>query len=403
MVVQTGSVDLAAAARHHRHQPAHVVPAPAAAPLRRAVDRPAWLAGLVILLLAVPVAETGESPAIAHVRPADLAAATLVLLVARLVATGRLDVRIRTPLVAIAAAMVLAGGLSVFTAENQIGALAGWARFTEIFVLVPIAVALSIRSRWDVLWIIVPLVTLGVLEGGLGLHQHLTGTGASYGATNTRAIGTFGAYEIMGLATVVGCTIIVLSAVAVVAKGAARWLASAGAVGLLAPLAFSYSRGAWIGTAAGLVVVVLSGGLRRGIVIICIAGLALVAVSPTLSETNPLVQRISSITSSVNRPDTSVSDRYGLWTAAGAMWRDHPVTGVGIKNFPRHRDRYAPVSVSSASDIADPGSGFRRVELLSPHNLYLLVLSEQGLAGALAGAAALATLIVAGARRLRRR
>lgn len=402
MLLRTASVDVGTTPRQEQRTTAPVVPSPVPASLSRAVDRPTWLAGLVILLLVVPGAESGEDPASVHARPADLAAALLVLLVGRLLITGRLGVRIQKPLVAIGAAMVLAGGLSALTAHDQMRALVGWARFTEVFVLVPIAVALSIRSRGDALWIIVPLVAVGGLEGALGLHQHLTGTGASYGSANTRAIGTFGAYEIMGLATVVGCTIIVLTAVAVVAKGPIRWLALAGAVGLLAPLAFSYSRGAWIGTAAGVIVVVLLGGWRRGVVVLCIATLAAVTLAPTLSPTNPLVTRFSGITSSVSNPDTSVNDRYGLWKAAGAMWRDHPVAGVGIKNFPHYRDRYAPVSVSSASDIGDAQAGFRRVELLSPHNLYLLVLSEQGLAGALAWAAALLALLVAGVRRFRR-
>lgn len=403
MAVGSSVVAADTAIRQEWRQQVRAAPTQAPTSLRRAVDRPAWLAGLVILLLVVPAAESGETSAAAHVRPADLAAGLLVLLVARLVLTGRLGVRVRTPLVAIAAAMTLAGGLSTLTAHDQIAALVGWARLTEVIVLVPIAVALSIRSRGDALWIIIPLVTVGALEGGLGLHQYLTGTGASYGPTNTRAIGTFGAYEIMGLATVVGCTIIVLSAVAVAAKGPIRWLALAGAVGLLAPLAFSYSRGAWIGTAAGLLVVVFLSGWRRAVVVLCLAGLAAVSLGPKVSSTNPLVTRIGSITSAVSRPDASVNDRYGLWRAAGAMWRDHPVSGVGIKNFPDYRDRYAPVSVSSASDIADAAAGFRRVELLSPHNLYLLVLSEQGLAGALAWAAALFALLLAGVRRFRRR
>jgi O-antigen ligase len=63
------------------------------------------------------------------------------------------------------------------------------------------------------------------------------------------------------------------------------------------------------------------------------------------------------------------------------MWRDQPLTGVGLKMFPSYRDSYAPLHLSSASDVEDPALGFHRQPLLSPHNLYLLVLSEQGLVG----------------------
>jgi O-antigen ligase len=73
-----------------------------------------------------------------------------------------------------------------------------------------------------------------------------------------------------------------------------------------------------------------------------------------------------------------------LWKTAAAMWRDHPVAGVGLKEFPAYRDSFAPVNVSSGSDVEGPGLSFQREPLLSPHNMYLLVLSEQGVVGALA-------------------
>ena len=94
--------------------------------------------------------------------------------------------------------------------------------------------------------------------------------------------------------------------------------------------------------------------------------------------------RVASITSSTSGPDQSVTDRYVLWKTAAAMWRDHPVAGVGLKEFPAYRDSFAPVNVSSGSDVEGPGLSFQREPLLSPHNMYLLVLSEQGVVGALA-------------------
>ena len=48
---------------------------------------------------------------------------------------------------------------------------------------------------------------------------------------------------------------------------------------------------------------------------------------------------------------SSVRDRYALWDAALGMWRDHPVTGVGPKNFTDYRDTYASVGLSSGSDV----------------------------------------------------
>ena len=57
---------------------------------------------------------------------------------------------------------------------------------------------------------------------------------------------------------------------------------------------------------------------------------------------------------------------------------DNPLTGVGLRAFPDFRDAYADFSLLGSSDISF-GSSFERVALESPHSLYLLVASEQGL------------------------
>jgi O-antigen ligase len=88
-----------------------------------------------------------------------------------------------------------------------------------------------------------------------------------------------------------------------------------------------------------------------------------------------------------------VKDRYALWTASVEMWTDHPLAGVGLKNFPTFMNTYIPLSFSGSS-------GASGHEILSPHNMYMLVLAEQGFLGIMAflayflslGAAALAKL-----------
>jgi len=110
-------------------------------------------------------------------------------------------------------------------------------------------------------------------------------------------------------------------------------------------------------------------------------------------------ERIVTIGSAVSAPDRSVSDRYALWRTAAAMWRDHPIAGVGPKRFAEYRDVYAPLELSSGSDVEDAQLGFRREPLLSPHNMYLLVLSEQGLLGAVGFGLLLASIAAAAWRR----
>jgi O-antigen ligase len=96
--------------------------------------------------------------------------------------------------------------------------------------------------------------------------------------------------------------------------------------------------------------------------------------------------------SSGSAPDQSVKDRYALWHAAFAIWADHPVAGVGLKDFADYRDSYASVELSAGSDVGDSSSGISREPLLSAHNQYLMVLSEQGTIGILAFGGLLITL-----------
>jgi O-antigen ligase len=114
-----------------------------------------------------------------------------------------------------------------------------------------------------------------------------------------------------------------------------------------------------------------------------------------------LDQRLTSIVSVGSAPDQSVRDRYALWAAARAIWADHPVVGVGMKDFVAYRDSYASVELSAGSDVGDPTSGVMRQALQSPHNQYLMVLSEQGTVGIVAFGSLLVTMAVGAVRRRR--
>jgi len=168
---------------------------------------------------------------------------------------------------------------------------------------------------------------------------------------------------------------------------------------LLVPLLLSFSRGALIATAAAAAVMVTAmvavAGARYLVRVLVFGAAALVvatAVAPAAAT--DVGSRVATIGSSTSTPDRSVQDRYDLWETALAIWADHPVTGVGLKQFATFRDSRAPLSLSSGSDVADSSLSFRREPLLSPHNMYLLVLSEQGLLGLLAFAGLLLGLMI---------
>ncbi|MCX4558143.1 O-antigen ligase family protein [Streptomyces phaeochromogenes] len=280
--------------------------------------------------------------------------------------------------------------------------ITGLVRYLQIFVLVPAAVMLLIRDRRDARLVAWSLIGLALWQGAIGVHQYVTGTGASYMGEEIRAVGTFGAADVMGMATVVSFGVVCSLGLALGAgPGRQRTAAAVCALALLLPLALSFSRGAWIATAVTCGVQLTLAGMRRAVqVFAAVAAASVILVGGLGVGTAMLQERISSITQVADAPDQSVTDRYTMWAAAVDMWRDQPLTGVGLKGFPDHRDGNASLALSSGSDTEGAGAGFKRQPLLSPHNMYLLILSEQGLLGLLALAGSWLALLVCGLRRL---
>ncbi|MER7203326.1 hypothetical protein CG723_28395 [Streptomyces sp. CB01635] len=289
-------------------------------------------------------------------------------------------------------------------ADSPSTALVGMVRYCQIFVLVPVSVLVLVRDRRDFRLLAWSFVGLALWQGGIGIHQYLTGTGASYMGEDIRAVGTFGPTDVMGMATVVSYGLVAAVGLALGARTAARRTpALLCALALLLPLALSFSRGAWIATVVACGAQVLLAGVRRAVRLFAVtAAAAVVLVGGFGIGTQLLQERMSSITQVADAPDQSVTDRYTMWAAAVDMWSEHPATGVGLKGFPAHRDSHASLALSSGSDTAGAGAAFKRQPLLSPHNMYLLVLSEQGLIGLMALAGGWIALLLLALRRLGR-
>ncbi|MFJ4187564.1 O-antigen ligase family protein [Kitasatospora sp. NPDC089509] len=363
--------------------------------LRRALpalaDRPSLLAAATVLLVCVPTGEKDVTAAV-HVTAADVASLALVALTALNLLRGRLPVITRTT-------AVLFGGIVVAAAVATTGSIdpatsvTGFVRLTQVFVLVPAAVLCSLRDRTDQRLVLGSFVLAALIQGVVGAHQYLTRTGASYTGQPIRAVGTFGALDIMAMSTVVGYGLLAALALALGERGPGgdvrlRRAMFAAAAFLAFPLAVSFSRGSWIATGAAATVLLLRADARL-LVRSAVLGLAaaVVLIGGLGLGASGVTERLSSIGSVSAAPDQSVSDRYDLWATAGRIWQDHPVHGAGPKAFPKLRDSHAPLRLSSGSDAADSTIGFQREPLLSPHNMYFLVLSEQGLIGITAYAA----------------
>ncbi|MEU6949443.1 O-antigen ligase family protein [Streptomyces sp. NPDC046316] len=355
----------------------------------------------VIALLLVPGGGGAEGGTGGTGTIADSASGLLVLIcLLRVVRSGA------RPLSRAAAVViglpVLGICLAAITSNDPAASLPGVARYVQVFVLVPAAVLLMIRDRRDFAVVAWALVGLALLQGAVGVTQYLTGTGASYQGEDIRAVGTFGPTDVMGMATVVSYGLVIVTGIALGSgRGRARTAALVCAGLLFLPLVLSFSRGAWIATVLAIAIQLVLSGLRRaGRVALVVGALAVVLVGGLGVGSAMVKERVASITQVAGAPDQSVTDRYTMWAAAGEMWRSDPLTGVGLKGFPAYRDSHASVALSSGSDTAGAGAAFRRQPLLSPHNMYLLVLSEQGLLGLLALAGSWAALLVGAVRRL---
>jgi O-antigen ligase len=358
-----------------------------------AVRRPSVMVVGALLLICLP-SGLGDLSGSARVTAADLAAGLLVAVIAVRFARGERSAAGRgwIPF----AAVLFSLALATVTASDVSVSVVGFVRYSELFVLVPIAVAMSLRDRLDVLLVAGAIVAVTLVEGAVGVSQYLTGTGASYAGEYVRAVGTFGAEQVLALGALLGYGLVVTLALGFAQQGRARIILLAASAFLVLPLGLTLSRGAWIATAGAVLILLVIASWRLATALLGMAALGvaflMLGSSPADPSSNSIDQRITSITSSGSAPDQSVKDRYALWSAAGRIWADHPVVGVGLKDFAAYRDRYASVELSAGSDVGDPTSGVSREPLLSAHNQYLMVLSEQGTVGILAFGGLLMTL-----------
>ena len=364
-----------------------------------AVRRPSLVVAGTVLLICLPGGISDVSSS-GHVTAADVGAGAVVAVMAVRLLGGARSAAGRGWLPF--AAVLISLALATVTASDVSASLIGFVRYAELFVLVPVAVAMALRDTYDVLLVAGAIVAVTVAEGATGVYQYLTGTGASYGGQYVRAVGTFGADEVQALGAIVGYGLVVTLALGLAARGRARVALLAASASLVVPLGLTLSRGAWIATAGAVLILLVLASWRLTVALLGIAVLAvafLVLGGGGASSPGTVNQRLTSIGSSDSAPDQSVQDRYALWQAATAIWAGHPVLGVGLKDFVAYRDSNAPVNLSAGSDVGVEGSGISREPLLSAHNQYLMVLSEQGTVGILAFGGLLAALGVGSLRR----
>ena len=136
-------------------------------------------------------------------------------------------------------------------------------------------------------------------------------------------------------------------------------------------LYFTYTRGAWICTAAGLFVVVL---LNRKSYLKALTPLAVVV--PILGIVFLGLGQDKFMKERVENEDT-IGARLGTMVTALRVWRDHPFLGCGSYRYAAVRGQYIePVNVPGFPTIQ-----FVQFRNNSAHDMYLGPLAEDGLVG----------------------
>ena len=100
------------------------------------------------------------------------------------------------------------------------------------------------------------------------------------------------------------------------------WWMLPGAAVTLTALAFTYSRNAWLGLAAGALGLVVTA--RRTLALVAV--LAVILAAGAVAMPGQVAERVRS---TVNLEDETLRDRVAMWRAGLSMIADHPLLGVG--------------------------------------------------------------------------
>jgi O-antigen ligase len=275
-------------------------------------------------------------------------------------------------------------------------------KWVEVLVLY-VFVANEFDRRWMRVLLAVLLAT-GALAALQGIYQFLFQVGPEGFVLFGRFMRAFGTFEqpnpyggYLGLTLPLAVGIVLGGILPLAGRVRTRWLVGAAVAGILmlAALIMSWSRGAWLGFAAGLAAMVAAVAARSGraavVALVLVVLVGYVALAGGLGLPPALAQRFSDFLPYVSLTDVRgvevtdanfpVLERMAHWQSALGMWTDHPWLGVGAGNYEVMYASYAlplwPLALGHA------------------HNYYLNIGAEAGLLGlavylVLWGAAALA-------------
>ncbi len=288
--------------------------------------------------------------------------------------------------------------LGAWNSQSLSGWLAEWLKWVAIALLIW-TLTLSVDGAWS--WLVFAVLVGAFANALVGLYIFFGGSGADHlliMGKFFRAFGTFGQPNpfggFMGIA-------LPLALMAAWAQLPSIWsglsrnrraphlpvliFSAAGVVSLAltAALIASWSRGAWLGTAAAVMcmLIALPKRIGRGLALAAaIAALMAAAWSIGLLPRSIVLRLTTAATDLITVSDVrgahitpsnfAVTERLAHWQAAMLMAQEAPFFGVGLGNYEVVYDDYRLINWEAPLGHA--------------HNLYLNLLAETGLTGLMA-------------------
>ena len=369
----------------------------------------AWLlalaggAGLGIATLVEPaigLAAVGFFIPLGSLSPLALGAANIVDLLVIAVAASWLirglasqEIRFRRPPLLLSLLLLIwCVALSLIGTGSWKDAVPELAKWLELGILYAVASqCLDSKRIW---WVVGALLAAGALQAVVGAFQFLLGVGPEAFVLAGRFMRAYGTFRQPNpYAGYLGYLAPVAASLAL--TGFWMWwqrrnrvdlligaICGLVAVALIAGIGMSWSRGAWIGLVAALVVVAGLRTRRTAAAMLAIGTALTLAVMLAGTDWLPaaITGRISDPVSYFVGPDpahTEITDdnfavleRLAHWQAGLQMFSDHPWIGVGIGNFAEAYPSYALPHWYDALGHAD--------------NVYVNFMAETGILGAIA-------------------
>ncbi len=275
--------------------------------------------------------------------------------------------------------------------------LAGFVNDAIVALLI-VALLQTRRALRGTVW---ALIAVGLLLGSMTVHQELTKNYADHYwgfamAAVANISGTTSGYRIGGPVADPNFYALFLVPLAPLAldrfnserRKGVRILALVAFAVVCLSIVFTYSRGGFLALAATVAVMMVRRPPKlRVLVFVAIVAVPVLSLVPGQYSTRlNTIREVLSFRSSDPHGirDAGMRGRVSEMMVAALMFREHPLLGVGVNNFPYLYQEYAR--------RIGPDS---RLEYREPHSRYLEVAAEMGLAGILAYGALLVALFLA--------